>query len=91
MVVAYVWKAAMLFLVNNLVQAATAAELCCIFCQTSQLHGLQSDAVVAYQKVFKQVFPNVLFQDEVVIQESYPGRADEILGQLQRKFHQPRS
>ena len=51
---------------KNELETATAAELCCVFCQTSQLHGLQSDAVVAYQKVFKQVFPDAPFHDEVI-------------------------
>ena len=70
--------------------AATAAELCCVFCAASQLSGLQSDAVAAYQKLFKQVFPDVFLEDEVTIQESYPGRADEIIAELRRKVRQPR-
>ena len=71
-------------------EAATAAELCCVFCNVSQVHPLQSDAVAAYQKLFNQVFPDALSVDEVVIQESYPGRADEIIAKLRRKFQQPR-
>ena len=71
-------------------EAATAAELCCVFCAASQAYGLQSDAVAAYQKLFNQVFPDAIIAGDLVIQESYPGRADEMITELRRKFQQPR-
>ncbi len=71
-------------------EAATDAELCCVFCAVSQALPLQSDAVAAYQRVFKKVFPEVSFLDEFANSESYPGRADEIVTKLRRKHRQKR-
>lgn len=71
-------------------EAATDAELCCAFCAVSQALPLQSDAVAAYQQVFKRVFPDVTFLDEFGRSESYPGRADEIVAELRKKYRQKR-
>lgn len=71
-------------------EAATDAELCCVFCAVSQAFPLQGDAVAAYQRVFKNVFPNATFLDEFARSESYPGRADEIISGLRRRYQQKR-
>ncbi len=71
-------------------EAATDAELCCVFCAVSQALPLQSDSVAAYQRVFKKVFPEASFLDEFANSESYPGRADEIVTKLRRKYRQKR-
>ncbi len=71
-------------------EAATDAELCCMFCAVSQALPLQLDAVAAYQQVFKRVFPDVSFLDEFANSESYPGRAEEIIAELRRKYRQKR-
>lgn len=71
-------------------EAATAAELCCVFSAVSLASPLQSDAVAAYQKLFKQVFPNVTIYEGMAIQESYPGRTDEIISSLRRRCSVPR-
>lgn len=75
---------------KNDLEAATDAELCCLFCVVSQAFPLQSDAVVAYQRVFKRVFPDLTCLGEFAKSEIYPGRTDEIIAQLRRKYGQSR-
>ncbi|MEM7032047.1 MAG: hypothetical protein AAF629_21010 [Chloroflexota bacterium] len=71
-------------------EAVTAAELCCIMSAASLAHPLQTDATIAYQKVFQIVFPDVVIDNEPVLQESYSGRAEEIIEDMRRRFKQPR-
>lgn len=71
-------------------EAATAAELCCLFGKVGQLQSLPTDDVVAFQKLFAQVFQDAQFSNDGVLQESYPGRADEIVAELRRGYRQPR-
>ena len=73
------------------IEPATTAELVSVFCEASLLNPLSHDYVVAYAKVFAAVFPTQA--EEIwpqLPQESYPGRADEIIGRMRRKLRQER-
>ena len=69
---------------------ATAAELCCVFWKVGKTESLETDIVIAYQKLFRQVFPDMQFSHDDGLQESIPGRTDKIIAELRQEYRQPR-
>ena len=73
------------------IKRATTAEMVSVFCEVSLVTPLSHDYVVAYAKLFTAVFPAKA--GEILPElphESYPGRADEIIGRMRRKVRQER-
>lgn len=64
----------------------TAAEMCVMFSQTNLRAPLTSEYTSAYSQVFSQAFPDHEVSREK-IQEHFPGRNNEIISGLNRKFY----